>query len=511
MQNTKTILIGGQAGQGPNLLMQLIGNALVKKGYFVFASRDYQSLIRGGHNFNTITFSSEKVHSNESKTDILVCLDENTEKLHKQELKKSGFIIKSKEDESKENMYFAGKLFKILCLPFELLEEQLKHLKNFEENITNAKNGYKTETKSCSLSFSKKENPNATLINGTQGITEGAIASGLDIYMAYPMTPATPLLFELAPKQFNNNFLVLELENEIAVANTALGASMTGAKVMIGTSGGGFDLMTEALSMGGQAEIPLVCCLGSRPGPGTGVATYTMQGDLKLALNYGHGEFFHFLVSPGDPQEAIELTNQCFYFSQKYKLPTILLYDKHIAEALYTRDNKEDKAKIIKSEKTTELKRYNSYEHTKDTLAIATEDAETIKKNFEMRAEQVKKLSKEAEKFEMFKIHGKKDSKNIIVSYGSTKGAILDAIKQGDLNCKFIQLLYLSPFPKSIEQELKNAKTLLLVENSATGELAGLLSKKLQIQIPIKNKILRYDGRPFFQDELKEEIQRRLK
>ena len=128
-----------------------------------------------------------------------------------------------------------------------------------------------------------------------------------------------------------------------------------------------------------------------------------------------------------------------------------------------------------------------------------------------MRAEQVKKLSKEAEKFEMFKIHGKKDSKNIIVSYGSTKGAILDAIKQGDLNCKFIQLLYLSPFPKSIEQELKNAKTLLLVENSSTGELAGLLSKKLQIQIPIKNKILRYDGRPFFQDELKEEIQRRLK
>jgi 2-oxoglutarate ferredoxin oxidoreductase subunit alpha len=320
------------------------------------------------------------------------------------------------------------------------------------------------------------------------------------------MTPATPLMFELAPKQLEKNFMVLELESEIAVAMAALGTSMTGAKTMIGTSGGGFDLMTEALSCSAMAEIPIVAYLCSRPGPGTGVATYTGQGDLKLALNYGHGEFFHFAVAPGNPEESAELTSQCFYFSQKYKIPTILLGDKHLAEALYTI---EKEGKITPSTKSTELKRYNSYEHTNNQVAVATEDAEEIKQGPLRRAKIVKEIEKEAEKFEMYKTFGKKDSKNIILSYGSPKGAILDAIH--GLDVKFIQILYLSPFPTKIKDELKNAKTILLVENSSTGELAGVIAKKLQIKIPIENKILRWDGRPFFSDELQEEIKRRIK
>ncbi|MDO8517037.1 MAG: 2-oxoacid:acceptor oxidoreductase family protein [Nanoarchaeota archaeon] len=493
-----SVLFGGKAGQGPNILSQLTGEILVEKGYYVFYSRDYQSLIRGGHNFNVLTFSDEPVLSNESKIDILICLDENTEKMHKNELKKTGLVLKGTED----NMYFAGRLFKILGLDFKLLEEKLKKLKNFDENLKHAKKGHETEKNKIEI-VKPKNNSKKSFRNGSQAIADGSIKSGLDIYCAYPMTPATPLLFELAPRQFDNNFLTLELENEISVIGSAVGAAATGAKAMVGTSGGGFDLMTEFFSMSAIAEIPIVVYLSSRPGPGTGVATYTGQGDLNLARHCGHGEFFRLVLAPGDSIESEELTSQCFYFSQKYKIPAILLGDKHLGESFYT---SEANAKITKSEKTISLKKFNSYET--DENGIGTENAEIIKKNVERRLKKTKEIEKEAEKFEMFKVYGKKDSKNIIVSWGSTKGAIIDAIK--DLDCKFIQILYIEPFSEKIKIELAKAKNIILVENN-TGTLADLIGEKTCIRIEDKNKILRYDGRPFLCDELNEEIKGRLR
>ena len=137
------ILIGGQAGQGPNLLSNILGLALVKRGYYVFISRDYQSLIRGGHNFNILTFSDEEAHSNDSEIDLIVGLDENTINLHKKELKKNGAIIHEK---GRNNMYFAGRMFKSLCIDFKILEEEIKKLKEgFERNLKEAKEGYEED------------------------------------------------------------------------------------------------------------------------------------------------------------------------------------------------------------------------------------------------------------------------------------------------------------------------------------------------------------------------------
>ena len=493
------ILFGGKAGQGPNILTQLVGEALFGAGYHVFYSRDYQSLIRGGHNFNVLTFSDEEVHSNDSEIDVLVALDEKTAEVHRKDLKKGGFLIKA---EGQENMYFAGMIFKILCIDFKILEGQLKRLKNFSENLTHAKKGYEIEMRACSVMKPEKKHGAHSFTNGSCGIADGAIKSGLDIYYAYPMTPATPVLFELAPKQNEGNFFVFELENEIAVMNAALGSASTGAKTMIGTSGGGFDLMTEALSMAGMAEIPVVCYNASRPGPSTGIATYTGQGDLQMARYCGHGEFFRLVLAPGDSVECTEITSQAFYFSQKYKLPVIILSDKHLAESFYTC---EEAPILTKSDKTTKLIRFNSYEHTEN--GEASEDPKVISAGFARRARIKKEVEKEAEKFSMYKIFGKKDSKNIVLSYGSTKGAILDSIK--DLDFKFIQILYIEPFPEKIKLELEKAKKIILVENSGTGMLADVVREKTGVEI--RDKILRDDGRPFLRDELKEELRRRLK
>lgn len=489
------ILIGGKAGQGPNMISQIIGEALIAKGYYVFYSRDYQSLIRGGHNFNAITFSDKPVLSNESKYDLMVCLDSETKNLHKTELKKTAIIFEGEGS----NTFFAGRLFKALGIEFELLSKSLKRLKNYSENISDAKKGYDSEKSFLSLNNCK--NKKLEFLNGTQGTADGAIKSGLEIYYAYPMTPATPLLGELASKQ-NKNLKVIELENEIAVANSAVGSIICGKKTMIGSSGGGFDLMTETLSMSSQAEIPLMIYLVTRPGPGTGVATYTSQGDLNLALNSGHGECFRIVVSPGDPKESAELISECFYLSNKYNTPCIFLTDKHLAEGVFSIENNFN---VIPSKNNLTLKKYNSYECNSE--GIATENPKIIKSNFNSRDKKYSSLIKDSESFNKIKVYGKKNSKNIIISYGSTKGAIIDAIQ--DTDCKFIQILYLNPFPKKLKNELEKSKKIILIENSSTGQLADLI--KLNTGIEIKEKILRYDGRPFFSDELSEEIKKCLK
>ncbi len=496
----KTILIGGKAGQGPNILAILLSESLVKKGLNVFCSREYESLIRGGHNYNLLTISDEQVLSNDSKIDILVALDENTVSLHKKELAKKSITIADKKET--ENMYFAGRLFKCLGLPLEILQDELKKLKNFDNNLKNATRGYKVEKSRSSLPETRPKQ--ASFTNGNQGIADGAIKSGIDIYYAYPMTPATAVMSELAAKEKEKNILVMELENEIAVIVAAVGSAITGAKSMIGTSGGGFDLMTEALSLAGQAEVPVVCYLSQRPGPSTGLATETGQGDVQMARYAGHGEFFRLVVAPGDPLEAQELTSQSFYFTQKYKIPAIILSDKHLSESLYTSGQEPI---ITPSKKSTELIRYNSYEH--NDSGEATESIEQIKKNIESRLKKIEQITKESENFPMYKIYGNKNSKNIILSHGSTKGSILDAIR--GLDMKFIQVLYIEPFPKKITDELRNAKKIILVENNATGMLADILAEKTGIMIEQKNKILRYDGRPFYSDELNLEIQKKIK
>jgi len=492
------ILIGGKAGQGTNILLHLLAESLVKRGFYVFYSRDYSSLIRGGHNFNQLCFSDKPVYSNESQIDVLVALDENTEKLHKNKLKKGGILLNGNEP----NMFFAGRIFRVLGLSFKDLDFSLKNLeKRYKENLSEAKKGYELEKEKIHLKNFKLKKRD--FYSGSEGIANGAIKSGLDVYYAYPMTPATPVLVELAQKQEKENILVLELENEIGVANAGAGSAMTGAKVMVGTSGGGFDLMTETLSMTGIAEIPLVFYLASRPGPGTGVATYNAQGDLDIALYSGHGEFPRIVLAPGDPVEAQEMINQSFYFSQKFGVPSIVLGDKHLGESFYSLDRK---PKIVKVKRNHFLKRYNSYEV--DSEGSATEDSEIIIKNVNNRLNKKRRIFIEAKKFEQYKIFGKKTSKNCILFWSSTKGAVLDSIKELDV-CA-IQILYLEPFPEEIKNLVKN-KNLILIEENSTGLLGKLIQEKTFEKIPEKNKILKFDGREFFSNELKKEIVRRIK
>jgi len=501
------ILIGGKAGQGINKVSEIVSETLREIGYYTFNYRDYQSLIRGGHNFNVLSISDKWIASHESKLDGLVALDEKTLSLHKEELKKEGFTITFegfKDLGMDLNVALAGALIKILGIEKKVLLSKIKEELD-EDAAKAAEKGYESQKEKFKL---KKLSNKIEIMSGSKAVADGAINSGIDLYIAYPMTPATGTMHELAAKQIKNKFVVFQSENEIAVANSALGSSFTGAKTMVGTSGGGFDLMSEALSLQGQSEIPLVVYLAARPGPGTGVPTYVSQADLDIALRAGHGEFPRIVIAPGDPVEATENTNQAFYLSEKFGALSILLSDKHLAESEFSLDKKPTKPLKVEVERKLpgrHIVRASSYEC--DESGNSSEDGELTKKNADKRLEKYKQIKKEAEKFQMIKIHGKKDSKNLIIGWGSTKGAILDAIQ--DLDAKFLQVIYMKPISNKIKEEINKAKNTILVEANVTGQLGRLIREKTGVSI--KNRILKYDARPFRSDELKEQIQEIIK
>lgn len=502
-----SVLIGGKAGQGINKISQIISQIMTKRGYYSFNYRDYPSIIRGGHNFNVLTISNERVGSHESKIDFIIAMDENTVKVHKKELRKGGIIITDKQFKDlgiNLNVALAGAFIKILGIDKKILINEIKKTLNSKESIKAAEQGFDSQEIKFDLKTLKNK---ITIMSGSQAIAQGAINSKLDRYIAYPMTPATGVMNELAAKQ-DKNFMVFQPENEIAVVNAALGASFTGAKTMIGTSGGGFDLMTEGLSLQGITELPLVAYLASRPGPGTGVPTYSTQGDLNLALRAGHGEFPRVVIAPGDPKEAIEKTNEAFYLSNKFNCLSIILGDKHLAESEFSTNNKPKKPlKIIRKGKLPGkgIVKVSSYEH--DKFGNTTEDPKIVKQNQESRLKKYNLIKKEAKKFEMIKIYGKKNSKKLVIGWGSTKGVILDSIK--DTDYKFLQVLYMMPMSDQIKKELQKANKIVLVENNLTGQLGRIIREKTGIEI--KNRILRYDSRPFLSDELKKEIRKKLK
>jgi len=495
------ILIGGKAGQGINKVSEIVSNVLASYGYFTFNYRNYQSLIRGGHNFNVLSISDTQIESHETKMDIIVALDERTLETHKQTLTKGGIIITGEEFKNEGrnlNVALAGTLLKILGVPLEELNKEIKsQFKSSEEAIISAKKGYDSKKDEFSL---KQLDDKISILSGSEAIAIGARNSGIDLYIAYPMTPATNAMHELAKNQAENNLMVFQAENEIGAANMALGASFAGAKTMTGTSGGGFDLMSEAFSLQGISGIPLTVYLASRPGPGTGVPTYTAQSDLDIALRAGHGEFSRVVIAPGNPTETIAKTSEALFLAEKFRTLSIILSDKHLAESEFS--TKEKIPKIPKLEISRKIPgesivKASSYEI--DKFGNSTESYTLTEKNVDSRVEKYEKTKAFIEKnYEMIKIHGKKDSKNLIVGWGSTSGAIKDAIK--NLDAKFLQVIYMKPLSDKIKKELEKANNIILVEENVTGQLGRLLREKTGIKIP--NRILKYNGRPFHSDEL---------
>jgi len=497
----KLILIGGEAGLGSNVTSHLIGKIFCSLGYYVFNYRDYPSLIKGGHNFNVLKVSDKPVYSHGHQYDFILALDQKTINIHRKSLKKGGIIFGAKQTEPVvkklegpqilANDVLIGLLFKHLGVDLDIVLAEAEKVFGKNDLITKAiEQGYGLTKIKERIKKIGKEN---YFISGNEAVGIGSIIAGMDMHLAYPMTPASPVLHFLAKRQIENNILVFQPENEIAAVNMALGSSFTGAKVLVASSGGGFALMTEAVSLAGMAELPLVIYLAQRTAPSTGVPTYTAQSDLKFALNAGHGEFARIVSAPGDAKEAIIRMQEAFYLSCKYRTPAIVLGDKHFGESNYS-FNQLEKSQLRAI--SYPVNRASSYEHNKEGHTV--EDAKRVAKGQEKRLKKIPLLAREVKKLNPVSLFGK--GKNLIIGHGSTRGAVLDALPELK-NFRFLQVSYFSPFPKDeVAKEIKKSSKVFLLENSATGLLADVIAE--QTGLVINKKILKYDGRPFIPEDI---------
>ena len=303
-----TFLVGGKAGEGVKKAGSVAAHIFASLGRYVFQMDDYMSLIRGGHNFSVISTSLNWISSHYMKANLVVNFDKKSCETHMNHVADDGIIIFNSDEQEnidgigipltteaekypmKSLMYGVGAVA-ILASTIGLRKEEINQVirsqypRGIDDNISFANKIYDLGKSGC-----ENKNPlekgykERKIISGNESISLGAIAGGLDVYYAYPMTPASTILHFLARQAENFGLAVVHAESEIAVINMAIGSAFTGAKSMVGTSGGGFALMTEAFSLAGITENPLLVVLSQRPGPATGVPTYTEQADLSFAL-----------------------------------------------------------------------------------------------------------------------------------------------------------------------------------------------------------------------------------
>lgn len=552
-----SILIGGKAGFGIDKSGSILSCMVNRLGYSVYAYRDYPSVIRGGHTFSIIRASSGRISAHKDSVDYLIALNQDTITFHKARLKAGSIIIYDadtvkcegvcpvkdaigipigkilKEESAPElmrNTCAISAFAKTLNIDWNILEGVLRKeiSRDIELNLKVSRRVYdNTSTLASIKSTGKTPLP---LLTGSEAIGLGLIRGGLKTYLAYPMTPSSPILHFLAGAANEFNLKVLHPESEIGVVMMALGFSYCGEPVAVGTSGGGFCLMTEGLSFSGMAELPIVIVLGQRPGPSTGLPTYTSQTELHFALHAGQGEFLRFIAAPGDAEEAFFWSAVSMDVSKKIQIPSIILVDKTVCEGVYNFDmgaiEKIDSGVPASWQGNGPYKRYeitangvsplaavpakgavvkvNSYEH--DEYGLTTEDPEITIKMQDKRLLKLRPLMEEMQRYRTVRTYGNKNSSTILLCWGSNKGVCVEAAKSLDL--KVVQPIVMSPFPiDAFKEEIKGAKKIILVENSATGQLRTVLNR---YGININGQILKYDGRPFSVDELENKLKKAL-
>jgi len=557
--------IGGEAGYGIMSAGVTFSKIANRSGYYIFDYSEYPSIIRGGHNVMQVTISNEPVKSQLRHTDFLVALNQDTIDFHKNELiNGSGVLFDSENGINVDSLPKSIQLFDVpinkiakevggseimrntaalgatmaalggsLNILKDLITEEFANKKPevIEKNHATCEAGYNYVEKKYKdkLKNTLQLKPNIKkqmVVSGNEALALGAIAAGLQFASVYPMSPISGILHFLASQQEEYNFIYKQPEDEISAINMAIGASFAGARSMTISSGGGFCLMTEGYGLAGITETPLVIVEGMRGSPATGLPTWTEQGDLRFVLHAHQGDFPRIVLAAGDIEEAFHLIMRAFNLADIYQTPVLLLVDKQICESHKStdrfnfKDYKISRGKLL----TKKQANYERYKLTKDGISprsipgtgnhfvVNSDEHSQVGYSNEEADNRIEQMEKRMRKLETCKeldmdkpqLYGPKKADLTIVSWGSNKGAILDAMKEFD-NVNFLHIVWINPFPEDeVRKVLEKAKHILNIECNYSAQMGGLISEKTGIKI--ENNLLRYDGRPFFPEEIVEKI-----
>jgi 2-oxoglutarate ferredoxin oxidoreductase subunit alpha len=376
------------------------------------------------------------------------------------------------------------------------------------------------------------------LLNGDEAIGMGAIAGGCRFYAGYPITPATDVMEYLTGRIERWGGHVVQAEDELSAINIALGAARAGARSMTATSGPGIDLMTETFGLVATSETPLVICNVMRSGPSTGMPTKQEQGDLNQMLYGGHGEVPRFVVAPTSVAECFHKTVEAFNLAEKYQIPVYLTADLSLAVTERTYPPEEfdmdaveiDRGNVVDEETVddwqTETGLFKPHAVTDDgisprtfpgtaggahmTTGLEHDELGRRTEDTDMRVRQVDKRERkvqtaaERESFEP-RTFGDEDSENLVVTWGSTEGAMreaLELLEEDGVDVRFLSVPYVFPRP-DLTDDVEAADEVILVECNATGQFADLIEHDTLTRVKRLNK---YDGVRFKADELAERI-----
>ncbi len=566
--NDVSVVLVGRAGQGIRTVEHLLTAALKLAGLNVFATKEYMSRVRGGTNSTLIRASSGPVAAFSHKIDILIPLDPNAVN-HVKERITSETILLTETSSLPDNFdpssckcidvsfdkiasEVGGKIYSntvavgtiagLLETDPQKLIEFIKHSfqSKSEEIVQNnskaAKAGLDLAKKISSqhnLSFQLERNPevnNHLLLSGAQAVSLGALAGGCNFISAYPMSPSTGVLTFLAQHAHQFALIAEQAEDEIAAVNMALGAWYAGARAMVSTSGGGFALMTEGLSLAAMLESPLVIHLAQRPAPATGLPTRTEQADLNLALYAGHGEFPRIILAPGTLQQAFYLTQKAFNLADKYQVPVIVLTDQYLMDSFYNIPSLDIDNLKIETHITETSEDYCRHEFTengisprgipglgKGLVAVDSDEHDTeghITENLDLRTKMVDKRIKKgctlAPETIPPRLVGPEHYKTLVIAWGSNYHIACEAINR--IDSPEIALLHFSqlhPLHTRTAEYIKKAETTIIVENNATSQFSQLI--KLNTSLEIGHKVLKYNGMPFAVEEIQHKITEILK
>ncbi len=552
-----SIVLSGEAGQGINTVSDVLTNIAHSANIYAFTWTELMSRIRGGVNSTQIRLSNKRTRAPVNKIDVLIPLNEsafhhNANRISKKTLILSEFNINGlatfnipylKRAKEIGNPLFAniiavGTLSGLTGMPFDgfirLIREHFrtKGEEIIEKNAQAGKFGYQIGEeirKSNDLLYNPV--PDEVLkaekiIDGSKAIALGAIVGGIKFIAAYPMTPSSGVWTYLAQVGKELDIITEQAEDEISAMNMGLGASYAGARAIVTTSGGGFDLMTEGLSLAGIQETPIVIHLAQRPGPATGLPTRTEQADLELALYAGHGEFPRIIFAPGNFEQGFYLTQRAFNLADKYQVPVFILTDQFFIDSSYSiapfnLENIKIENHIV--ETNEDYKRYRITESGISPRGVPNygkgfvnadchhhnEDGH-ISEDLQLRTKMMNKLMNKYKAINADLIEpefiGSKNYNLLVLCWGSNYEIVKEAIER--IDSEDVAMLHFSqvyPIHPITHQYLKNAKRLCMVENNATGQMAKLL--KLNFGIDIKDFILKYNGLPFYVEEVKKAIE----
>ncbi len=549
-----TLRIAGEAGQGVQTTGRLLVEALAETGLHVVSTQSYMSRVRGGLNWYDVRIGDAPLHAPAERADVLVALTDPARDILAEDLADGGVILYNGAEAdgavavdfdavAKDvggakvyaNTVAAGAVFGLLGYDVEHLVTLLadrfgkKGQDVVRANEACARKGAELVGEHAGGARGPRpgEAP-AHIYNGASAIGLAAAAAGVKLAAAYPMTPGTATFTVLAGVAEKYGIVVEQVEDEIAAVNMACGAAYAGVPVLVPTSGGGFALMAEGVSLAGIAELPLAILIAQRPGPATGMPTRTAQQDLLFAVRGGHGEFPRAVYAPGTVRQCYDVTRAALAAAHKHQTPVIILTDQFLQDMEQSSDELDTSPRpidrCIEAEPGEEYARYAVTDSGVSPRAVPGGAALVVTDSDEHTAaghltedlgahlaQQDKRMRKQAGLLADAippQRHGPDDAETLLLTWGSTYGPAREAVDRlAEAGEPVAMVHFAQVWPldaDAVGRAVGSPKRVVSVEGNQTGQFATLL-RGAGLLGPCE-LLSRYDGMPFTAEYILERI-----